>query len=221
MLFSERVLNFTINKDIVVPRTFQCVPNKKMMLTAGDGDTTFEGLNGVNIKTMTKLGYNIFCCLPPYHYNSGGKLCENLRYLSKHPELNIIICLIDLQDELQINRLANLFEYEIDVINAHDMRWYLPQNICYRLLKNNCNSHCVIIKKPIEYMSYWWCNDDDKTHNKPHDKNNDKKHDTLLTIKNNYNFETPNWKCLYNDDVWTGDDEFFLMKCYKVYSLYK
>jgi len=205
-LHLSNVLDFSdINNQLQIPQKFKYVQTKKMMLTAGDGDNPFEGLRGLNIETMTHLGYNIFCCLPPDHINSGGKLKENLEYLSNHPEMNIIICLIDLQNDLQVWILAELFDEDIDLINSHDMRWYLPQNICYRLLKRNENSHCVIVKKPIEYISHWFdC----------HTKKNRK---LYLTIKDNFDFEIPNWSCVYNDDTWGDDIDFWLMRCYKNY----
>jgi hypothetical protein len=74
MLLSN-VLDFSdIDKTLQIPQKFKYVQTKKMMLTAGDGNNQFEGLTGLNIETMTQLGYNIFCCLPPDHINSGGKL---------------------------------------------------------------------------------------------------------------------------------------------------
>jgi hypothetical protein len=211
MLLSN-VLDFSdIDKNLQIPQKFKYVQTKKMMLTAGDGNNQFEGLTGLNIETMTQLGYNIFCCLPPDHINSAGKLKENLQYLSNHPELNIIICLIDLQNDLQLWKLTELFDEDVDLINSHDMRWYLPQNICYRLLKNNENSHCVIVKHPVEYISQWF------------DFDTKKNRKLYLTIKDNFDFETPNWNCVYNDDAWYDDVDFWLMRCYKNYrpELYK
>ena len=208
----SNVLDFSdINNQLQIPQKFKYVQTKKMMLTAGDGNNQFEGLTGLNIETMTQLGYNIFCCLPPDHINSGGKLKENLEYLSNHPELNIIICLIDLQNDLQLWKLTELFDEDVDLINSHDMRWYLPQNICYRLLKNNENSHCVIVKKPIEYISQWY------------GYVNKKNRTIYVTIKENFDFDKPNWNCLYNDDAWYDDVDFWLMRCYKSYrpELYK
>ena len=201
------IIDFTKNDKPKIPNHFQYVQIKKMMLTAGDGDNAFEGLKGLNVETMSSLGYNIFCCLPPEYDNSGGKLKENLEYLSKHPELNIIICLIDLQNDLQIWKLAELFEETIDIINSHDMRWYLPQNICYRLLKKNENSHCIIIKNPVEYISQL-CG---------YDINDKKNRKLYLTMKDNFGFDKPNWNCQYNDDAWYGDIDFWLMRCYKLY----
>jgi hypothetical protein len=211
MLLSN-VLDFSdIDKTLQIPQKFKYVQTKKMMLTAGDGNNQFEGLTGLNIETMTQLGYNIFCCLPPDHINSGGKIKENLEYLSNHPELNIIICLIDLQNDLQLWKLTELFDEDVDLINSHDMRWYLPQNICYRLLKNNENSHCIIIKHHVEYISQWF------------DCDTKKNRKLYLTIKDNFDFETPNWNCVYNDDAWYDDVEFWLIRCYKNYrhELYK
>lgn len=211
-MYPYNVLDFSdIDKQLQIPPKFKYVQTKKMMLTAGDGNNPFEGLNGVNIETMTQLGYNIFCCLPPSNINAGGKLKENLEYLSNHPELNIIICLIDLQNDLQVWKLAELFDEDIDLINSHDMRWYLPQNICYRLLRLNKNSHCIIVKKPIEYISQWFGCDVKKNRK------------LYLTIRDNFDFETPNWNCMYNDDNWYEDVDFWLMRCYKNYrpELYK
>jgi hypothetical protein len=209
------ILDFTSNEAIRLPDKFKYIQTKNMMLTAGDGDSHFEGLHGLNVETMTTLGYNIFCCLPPEHINSGGKLKENIEYLSKHPELNVIICLIDLQNDLQLWKLAELFDEDIDLINSHDMRWYLPQNICYRLLKRDENSHCIIIKNPIEYISQLHrCCYNEKNEN---NKNTENKEKILLTIKENFDFDKLNWKCLYNDDNWNGHIDFWLMHCYKIY----
>lgn len=209
-MYPNNVLDFTTNETVKIPDKFKYVQLKNMMLTAGDGNSHFEGLRGLNIETMTQVGYNIFCCLPPEHKNSAGKLKENLDYLSNHPELNVIICLIDLQNDLQLWKLAEIFDEQIDTINSHDMRWYLPQNICYRLLKQSEHSHCIIIKKPVEYISQWH-----SLYNE--NENNKKNRKLILTIKENFEFDKPNWICRYNDDSWNNDIDFWLMRCYKIY----
>lgn len=213
-MYPNNILDFTSNEEVIIPDKFKYITLKNMMLTAGDGNSHFEGLNGLNVETMTQLGYNIFCCLPPDHKNSAGKLKDNIDYLLTHPEVNVLICLIDLQNDLQLWKLAELFDEQIDTINSHDMRWYLPQNICYRLLKQSEHSHCIIIKKPVEYISQWFSIYND---NENENEKNKKNRKIFLTIKENFDFDKPNWNCRYNDECWNNEIDFWLMHCYKIY----
>jgi hypothetical protein len=75
--------------------------------------------------------YNIFCC--SYNYNEKG-LQKNIDYLKNNPELNILLCLFDITNELELSKFSELFENSIRMIDTDDIRIYIPSNIAYNIL---------------------------------------------------------------------------------------
>jgi len=75
--------------------------------------------------------YNIFCC--SYNYNEKG-LHKNIEYLRNHPELNILLCLLDITNETELAKFSELFQNSIRMIDTDDIRIYIPSNIAYNIL---------------------------------------------------------------------------------------
>jgi hypothetical protein len=75
--------------------------------------------------------YNIFCC--SYDYNEKG-LHKNIEYLISHPELNILLCLLDITNESELAKFSELFQNSIRMIDTDDIRIYIPSNIAYNIL---------------------------------------------------------------------------------------
>ena len=144
----SRILNF-FNDDIelTLPNFFASNQKNNMMLAAGDGfytnlsntlidefDRSIQRPNDMpsDVEFMYKLGnYNIFCCHPLYNKNG---LIENINFIIQNPRIPIILCLCDLNNDLDCWKLVDLFENKINLINTHDSRYYIPANITYRIL---------------------------------------------------------------------------------------
>jgi hypothetical protein len=75
--------------------------------------------------------YNIFCC--SYDYNEKG-LRKNIDFLINHPELNILLCLLDITNESELAKFSELFQNTIRMIDTDDIRIYIPSNIAYNIL---------------------------------------------------------------------------------------
>jgi hypothetical protein len=146
-----RVLNFfNENIELVLPNFFinnQEHYQNKMMLAAGDGfyinrsnsfiDEFSRSIQRpenmpTDIEFMYKIGkYNIFCCHPLYNQSS---LEKNINFIKENPTIPIILCLCDLNNDLDCWKLVDLFTNKINLINTHDSRFYIPANIAYRIL---------------------------------------------------------------------------------------
>jgi hypothetical protein len=146
-----RILNFKRDlTDIVIPERFKQNREYNVMLSAGDGSSDYNGRSGLNLQTMPQFGWNVFCCI-----GSGGdsasKLKDNIKILQDKPELNVLICLIDLTSLDECEKFGVLFEGSVDKIDSHDQRWYLPEAICYKVLKTG--GSCYVIHIDVENES--------------------------------------------------------------------
>lgn len=143
-----RIINFFSDySNLSLPEWFDTIPNKKIMLAAGDGyyktghnSIYIENKQIINrplnmptdIEFMFKLdSYTIFCCHP--NYNTYG-LEQNINYIKANPEIKVILCLCDLNNDFHCWKLLDLFENKINVINSHDTRLYIPGNIAHKIL---------------------------------------------------------------------------------------
>ena len=133
----DRILNFR-NKNLELPPFFNELNEKKLILSAGDGISSYKGspLGICNIESMSKYGFNIFCCIYEDNINSGCHLKKNIEFL-KNNNLNVILCLIDLRNDLECDIFDQLFFNHIDYIESHDYRFFLPEKSVYNILKYN------------------------------------------------------------------------------------
>jgi hypothetical protein len=135
-----RILDF--RKEIVVlPEKFiqDKKKNKNMLLACGDGDYITTNSNvfsrGLDLRDYYKrhtIEYNIFCC--KYDYNIDG-LQSNIKYLSYHPEKNIILCLFDSKNPDHLQKLTYLFNNFLDSIGTDDLRYFINSEDAYLMLK--------------------------------------------------------------------------------------
>jgi hypothetical protein len=134
-----RILNFRTEK-VVLPSFLNEISEKKLMLSAGDGISSYKGspLGISNIESMSKYGFNIFCCIYEDNINSGCHLKKNIEFL-KNNDLKVILCLIDLRNDLECKIFDQLFFNQIDYIESHDYRFFLPEKSVYNILKYNIN----------------------------------------------------------------------------------
>jgi hypothetical protein len=110
---------------------------------------------------MSKYGFNIFCCIYEDNINSGCHLKKNIEFL-KNNDLKIILCLIDLRNDLECDIFDQLFFNQIDYIESHDYRFFLPEKSVYNILKYNgiCKIQFVSdddgtpIRKPTQQIIY-------------------------------------------------------------------
>ena len=128
-------------ENVVLPEQFiqDKKTNKNMLLACGDGDyitTTWSVLSrGLDLRDYYKrhaIRYNIFCCA--YNYNIDG-LLSNIKYLSYHPEKNVVLCLFDNKNPDHLQKLINLFNNFIDGIGTDDLRQFINSDVAYSILK--------------------------------------------------------------------------------------
>jgi hypothetical protein len=158
-----RILNFR-NKNLELPSFFYQLNEKKLMLSAGDGISSYkESQFGIsNIEIMSKYGFNIFCCIYEDDINSGCHLKKNIDFLNKNKDLNVILCLIDLKNDLECAIFDKLFFNQIDYIESHDYRFFLPEKSVHNILKYNgiCKIQFISdddgtpIRKPTQQIIY-------------------------------------------------------------------
>ena len=158
-----RIQNFR-SKKIVLPPFFNEISEKKLILSAGDGISSYkESPLGIsNIEIMSKYGFNIFCCIYDDDINSGCHLKKNIDFLKKNSDLKIILCLIDLNNDLECEIFDQLFFNQIDYIESHDYRFFLPEKSVHNILKYNgiCKIPFISdgdgtpIRKPVEQIIY-------------------------------------------------------------------
>jgi hypothetical protein len=158
-----RILNFRTEK-VVLPSFLNEISEKKLMLSAGDGISSYKGspLGISNIESMSKYGFNIFCCIYEDNINSGCHLKKNIEFLNKNSDLKVILCLIDLRNDLECKIFDQLFFNQIDYIESHDYRFFLPEKSVYNILKYNgiCKIPFISdddgtpIRKPTQQIIY-------------------------------------------------------------------
>ena len=151
------VLNFenTIDDRInrlkyvhVVDVDFEKIPFiknlEKMVLGSGDGygssqinnsDGTRNDENNPNVKEYWEWQrYNIHCCKEGY---DTGKIIKNLEWIHKHKLYeNIIICLVDIYDIKQCEKLSNVFKNQLTSIITDEHRLFLNIRFVRKMLKS-------------------------------------------------------------------------------------
>jgi len=158
----DRVIDFS-KKISGLPAKFIDVEPKRMIYAAGDAWGGFDKQDNAtrrltNIEAFTKLGFNIFCC---------GELVEsdeNIQYLNKHPELNIVVCILTGNNKVDFSILRSLFKNSLNEINTDDNRFYPDSRTVYEMLKLGgaslgVHQRFIIgqsknIKKGIHWMPY-------------------------------------------------------------------
>ena len=128
----ERIIEFSKYSvdDIYLPREFKYEEPKWLIYAAGDGMGTYYSRNTdmTNIESFSKKGYNIFCCVD---YSE-----RNIKYLNEHPELNVILCIIE-GNENDYPKFNKLFKDSIDLIDSDDRRFYMDSDVAYNILTTN------------------------------------------------------------------------------------
>ncbi len=106
----EHIVDFSKGYISSLPNWFQKESYKVVM---GSGDTVFPD-GRTDIQHFQE--YDVHCCAPVEHAFHGNQLQENIAYLNEN-NLNIIICLIDLENENQIANFVDLFTNKIERIH--------------------------------------------------------------------------------------------------------
>ena len=161
----KRILDFR-EPDISLPEDFFKISMRKMILASGDGfrqryfNKNHETITDIEYYTThTNPKYNIFCLL--YGYND-FEYQKNLEYLTSNPDLNIVICLINFDDELQLKKLCSIFKNSITYINTDDIRFYIPGKYVYKLLLDEGIADGVEIEKSRADIKYGFYTQDFK-----------------------------------------------------------
>jgi len=127
----KRIIIFSATEDNILPEQFVSVKSKRMIYACGDGYGGFiKGENyksKTNIQAFTELGFNIFCCVEE---NPG-----NISYLTEHPELNIVLCIMTGIDDVDFPILGQLFPNCLDLISTDDTRFYPTAKTAFTMLK--------------------------------------------------------------------------------------
>ena len=153
----KRIIDFR-NETQTIPEDFiENVIIRKMILACGDGyqqprfgipndiqqildlDAYTNAKQYVNFDDIKHddydrkyfRNYNIFCC--SYDYSEKG-LHKNIDFLKNHPELNILLCLLDITNDKELSKFSELFQNSIRMIDTDDIRIYIPSNIAYNIL---------------------------------------------------------------------------------------
>ena len=152
--YQEKILDFRLPiEQIIIPEKFNFIDNRRMILYAGDGyrprnksrryvtDIEYFTSRSPNTAGRSRNNFNIFCCLYDY---STVNFRRNIQYLSQHPELNIIICLIDCYNPYQLDKFSLIFNNSINLICSDDIRSGIPSNIAYDILVDNLDDEIVL-----------------------------------------------------------------------------
>jgi hypothetical protein len=153
----NRILDFR-ESNVLLPEKFLEISMRKIILASGDG---FRQRNINNeLKTITDIEYytkytipkyNIFCL--KYDYNSQD-YNKNTDYLTSNPDLNIVICLIDFDNKLELDRLCKIFKNSVAYINTDDIRFYIPGKYVHKLLLEQGIADGVVTEKSTYDIKY-------------------------------------------------------------------
>jgi hypothetical protein len=137
----DRILDFR-KEPVKLPDNFQFIFMRNMMLACGDGTKGERDVSDIEFYTSQKvvININVFCC--SYDYNPAG-LKINTDYLTANPELNIVLCLFNLENSHEVKKLNTLFFDSIDNLGTDDARFYIPAHITYKIMKIDGNIHSV------------------------------------------------------------------------------
>ena len=138
----ERIIDFS-NETLILPSFYQNMKEKNILLYSG---------NEKNDLKKSEFGWNIFCCLP--RSDNQCWLQENLDFLQQNPDLQIILCLIDLDNIIEITNFSSLFEESIDIIKSDWGIIFIPEKIAWLLLKPN--GFCFIMEDQINMAEKYY-----------------------------------------------------------------
>jgi hypothetical protein len=140
-------------ETLVLPPPFQALKeerNLRMILACGDGYGSNNRESHLTNLEAYQGKFDIFCCFYGYHEKG---FQDNVAYLERHPELNIVICLFDVNNDVEMWKLVDLFQKSIEVMNTDDIRTFVPAGIAYRLLVKNgiCKNISNVLADDLEY----------------------------------------------------------------------
>jgi len=136
-----RVLIFK-NITLELPEAFASVEHKRMLYACGDSIRNSD--RKTNIQKGTEMGYNIFCCA----------LADptNISYLTSNPQLNIVLCVLTGNKEIDFPILESLFANKLVEINTDDVRYYPSAKTCFTMLKRD--GICKKVSIPLHVTGY-------------------------------------------------------------------
>lgn len=161
----KRILDFR-ESNTSLPADFLQISMRKMILASGDGlrqrhingkDETITDIEYYTKHTIPK--YNIFCL--KYDYNSPN-YDKNIKYLTSNSDLNIVICLIDFDNKLELNKLCSIFKNSITYINTDDIRFYIPGKYVHKLLLDEGIADGVVTETSTYDIKYGFYTQDFK-----------------------------------------------------------
>jgi hypothetical protein len=136
-----------INKIIIRNMIFACgdgylrprfgIPNDTQQIldleayTNASKYANFSDLKECDYDIKYFRNYNIFCS--SYDYNEKG-LHKNIEYLRNHPELNVLLCLFDISNKIEMSKFSELFTNSIKMIDTDDVRIYIPSDVAFNIL---------------------------------------------------------------------------------------
>lgn len=126
----RRILDFS-SGDVALPEEFTALEKKRMIYACGDafGGFTKAGNNmkKTNIEVFSKLGFNVFCCV--------GKSSDNIDYLASKPDLNVVLCIMTGNKDIDYPILERLFPSMLELISTDDTRFYPSAEVAFTMLK--------------------------------------------------------------------------------------
>jgi len=135
----ERIIVFSECKDAIdlckLPDNFISFEQKKMIYASGDGYGGYKKpkYNNINKKTNIECfsqspnNFNVFCCLEME--------TNNIEYLIANPTLNIVLCILTGDKNIDEKTLNYLFNNSISVISTDDKRIYPSAKLSFNMLK--------------------------------------------------------------------------------------
>lgn len=127
----KRIIIFSGTEANVLPEQFVSVTAKRMIYACGDGYGGFFKTGNykskTNIQAFSELGFNVFCCV--------GKNPGNISYLSEHPELNVVLCIMTGIPDVDFPILEQLFPKCLELISTDDIRFYPSAKTAFTMLK--------------------------------------------------------------------------------------
>jgi len=127
----KRIIDFSATEETILPEQFVSVKRKRMIYACGDGYGGFTKgenyMSKTNIEAFSELGFNVFCCV--------GKNPGNISYLTEHPELNVVLCIMTGMRYVDFPILELLFPNSLDLISTDDIRFYPSAKVAFNMLK--------------------------------------------------------------------------------------
>jgi hypothetical protein len=135
----ERIIVFSECKAEIdlckLPDNFISFEQKKMIYASGDGYGGYKKpkYNNINKKTNIECfsqspnNFNVFCCLEME--------TNNIEYLIANPKLNIVLCILTGDKNIDENTLNYLFNNSLSVISTDDKRLYPSAKLSFSMLK--------------------------------------------------------------------------------------